>query len=292
MLSVPSIAIIVILSLEAVLILIGNTFTILVFWTHRSHLKRTCFLLINLAVADLLVGVSECIILGTYKIPGITPTTRREANGSNLSPAILLLGSTTSVLFLTIISLERAYAVLWPFRHRVANTRVYLSSAVLVWAFGLCTTGLFAFSFYYPAMVKGAHLVVVNQSCLFIALLVICASYLKIRTRLSYTTPELEDTNNTSRQSRGKKIRMSRTMFIVVALSIVFWLPANVIYSIRELVCRTCFSPAVLEVVTVLRLANSMVNPFVYTLRMPIFKDALKSYLRKGRQDFELRPVA
>ena len=290
MLSAPSIVIITILSLEAVLTLIGNTFTIFVFWTHRSHLKRTCLLLINLAVADLLVGVSECIILGTDKIHKIRPA-KREENGTNPSPSILLLGSTTSVLFLALISLERAYAVLWPFRHRVASARVYISSTVFVWAFGFCTTGISVLSVCYPAVVNGAHLVAIIQSCLFVALLVICASYLKIRTRLRYTTPELEDTHNRSRQARERNLRMSRTFFIVTALSLVFWLPAFVVYSIRE-ICKTCFSSLVLEVVHALRLANSMVNPFVYTFRMPIFKDALKKYLRRERQDFELRPVA
>ena len=143
----------------------------------------------------------------------------------------------------------------------------------------------------YPAVVNGAHLVAVIQSCLFVSLLVICASYLKIRTRLRYTTPELEDTHHRSRQARERNLRMSRTFFIVTALSLVFWLPAFVVYSIRE-VCKTCFSSLVLEVVHALRLANSMVNPFVYTFRMPIFKDALKKYLKRERQDFELRPVA
>ena len=55
------------LTLEAVLIVFGNAFTISVFWTQRSHLKRTYFLLINLAVADLLVGITELIIIGTAK---------------------------------------------------------------------------------------------------------------------------------------------------------------------------------------------------------------------------------
>ena len=50
---------------EAVVIIIGNTFNIFVFWTQRFHLKRTCFLLISLAVADLLVGITDPIVLGT-----------------------------------------------------------------------------------------------------------------------------------------------------------------------------------------------------------------------------------
>ena len=43
--------------------------------------------------------------------------------------------------------------------------------------------------------------------------------------------------------------------------------------------------------VNALHLANSVVNPFVYIFRMPIFKDALKKLCHKRRQSVEMRPV-
>ena len=49
------------------MIIIGNTFTIFVFWNQRSGIKRTYFLLINLAIADLLVGITELTVLGAFK---------------------------------------------------------------------------------------------------------------------------------------------------------------------------------------------------------------------------------
>ena len=57
------ITLVIIYTLEAVLIVFGSAFTIFVFWTERSCLKRTYFLLINLTVADLLVGITEFIII-------------------------------------------------------------------------------------------------------------------------------------------------------------------------------------------------------------------------------------
>lgn len=44
-------------SLESLAIIVGNTISIVVFWKQRSTLKRTSYLLINLSVADLMVGV-------------------------------------------------------------------------------------------------------------------------------------------------------------------------------------------------------------------------------------------
>ena len=65
-------AVIVILNTAVFVCLIviaGNIFTIFVFWKHRNKLKRTSLLLINLAVADLLVGLTELIAIGTYELP-------------------------------------------------------------------------------------------------------------------------------------------------------------------------------------------------------------------------------
>ena len=56
--------------LESLLVIVGNIFTIFVFWKHRNRLKRTSPLLINLAVADLSVGITEPIALGAFKISG------------------------------------------------------------------------------------------------------------------------------------------------------------------------------------------------------------------------------
>ena len=53
---------------ESLIIIVGNIFTIFVFWKHRNRLKRTSYLLINLSVADLLVGLTEMIAIGTYNL--------------------------------------------------------------------------------------------------------------------------------------------------------------------------------------------------------------------------------
>ena len=126
-------------ALEAVVVIIGNVFTIFVFWTRRFRLKRTCFLLINLAIADMLVGLAEFATLFIHRIPG---TEMQPGETQSPSWAFQTFASCTSVMFLALISLERAYAVLWPLRHRVTNTRVYIYSIVTVWVAGLCIAGL------------------------------------------------------------------------------------------------------------------------------------------------------
>ena len=83
-------AFLVIYTLEAFIIIVGNTFTIFVFWTQRSQLKRTYSILINLAVSDLLVGIAEPIVLGTAKIAKMTAIPGKENSFTNPSSGTCL----------------------------------------------------------------------------------------------------------------------------------------------------------------------------------------------------------
>ena len=279
--STIAITFIVIIALEAGVVIIGNVFTIFVFWTRRFHLRRTYLPLINLAVADLLAGIGETLVLATHTIPSGGNEAEKTRSPSW---ALEVFGSSTSVVFLALISLERVYAVLWPLRHRVTSTRVYIYSIVVVWVVGLCMGGLSLLTIYHVDFIYAA---VTYASVLFISLFVICLSYLTIRSRLHCTSPDLEVHRQTS--STEQNLPMSRTLFIMIAASLVFWLPAFVILIIKDF-C-SCFSPLAVFFVTVVHLGNSMINPFVYSFRMPIFKVALTKCWRKRRQNIELRAV-
>ena len=266
----------VIFVLETVVIIIGNTFTIFVFWSQRLSLRRTCFLLINLAIADLIVGIVEPIVLATEDTPNseaVRAQQNEQIEHMYMASAFQHIGSSTSLFFLALISLERVYAVLWPLRHRVMHTRVYIYSIFIVWALGLCAGVLLILGMNCTKVNCRAYFLITLCSFLFISLVVICASYLTIRTRLRHTPPGLEVHN---RQLTEHNLRLSRTFFIVVVLSVVFWLPGFVVYTIRSF-CLPCVSQMwIMWIVKAIHLANSMVNPFVYTFRMPIFKNALR----------------
>ena len=291
---------VVVFVVEAALIILGNAFTIFVFstLTRTSHIRRTCYLLINLAVADLLVGITEPIILGMEKYHQMTATTSKPRGINETNPvrgkrendlpgAMQLFASSASVFFLALISLERAFAVLKPLRHRVVSTRVYIYSIVVVWAVGIFIFGLMALSFYYPKLERETVHVVVHF-CLFISFVMICASYLKIRTQLSSTAPEIAVVNG--RQTTEYNVRLSRTLFVVIALSLLFWLPAFAVYIGRD-ICKRCFHPYVMWTVNVFHLANSLVNPFVYSFRMPVFKEALEKLSRRRRHVIGTRNI-
>ena len=279
--SSTSIFFVVIFALEAIMIVIGNTFTIFVFWNQRSRINRTYFLLINLATADLFVGITELTVLAAFKFE-----VTLESDGllmqrqSNPSVAFQLLFPCTSVYFLALVSLERAFSVLSPIRHRSINSRVYIKSIVFVWAVGLCFFALTLIAIHYSE-VKEEYVFIASNIGLFISQLIICTSYLKIRNRLRASSPGLDIHGH---HLQAHNLRLSKTLFITIASSLVFWIPGFVVYSTREF-CPQCFPVPVVWFANAMYLANSMVNPFVYSFRMTIFKDALKKLCRKRQQN-------
>ena len=89
-------------------------------------------------MADLLVGLGEALVLAAYTIPN---SGNEEEKIESPWWAFQVFGSSTSVLFLVLISLERVYSVLWQFRHRVTSTCAYVYSIVIVWVTGVCMSG-------------------------------------------------------------------------------------------------------------------------------------------------------
>ena len=279
------ITLVVIYTVQGIIIIVGNAFTIFVFWTQRSRLTRTYFLLVNLAVADFLVGITELIVTGTVKFQdtgeGYAGSVLRQSR-SNPSAAFVMLFSSSSVYFLALVSLERAFAVLRPIRHRITNSRVYIYSIVIVWVVGLVFFGFTVLSFHLSE-VKGEYVFVASRICLLISILIICTSYLSIRTRLRATSSATVD--NHKQGSRERNLQLAKTLYITIATSLVFWMPGFVVYSTRGF-CPSCFSaPQVFWLVDAMHMANSMVNPLVYSFRMQIFKDALNKFWRKRRQN-------
>ena len=121
-----------------------------------------------------------------------------------------MLFANSSVYFLAHVSLERAFAVLRPIRHRVTNSRIYIYSIVIVWVVGLVFFGFTTLSFHLSE-VKGKYVFVV----------IICTSYLSIRTRLRARSSATLD--NQKQGSREHNLRLARTLYITIASSLVFW---------------------------------------------------------------------
>ena len=274
-----------IISVESVFILIGNIFTIYVFWIHRARLKRTSFLLINLAIADLLVGATEPIAIGTGAIHRHFQGNKTDevlvSNQDSFSAIIPTMFSCSSLFFLVLISLERAYAVVCPLRHRLASNKSYIWCIVTVWVIG----GFVGAVLLLDTANMWSHEIsqYIICSMIFSALAIICGSYWSIRNKLySRDVPAI---NRNSRNNVEQNIKLSKTLCIVTAASCVCWLPGSILYFVNA-VCKCYISMGALYATTLFNIASSFINPVIYSFRMPIFKEPLsKLKPRRTRND-------
>ena len=256
--------------LESSLVVIGNVVTVLVFWKQRVLLKRACYLLLNLAFADSLVGATE--LMHTAKVI--------HKRAFSVSPLGILgaLFSSVSLLSLVVIALERAYAVIWPFRHRIASARIYIISIVLVWIGAVCLT-MMPLTLHLTGKVGRLPSYLFINTVILMSLCLIIVAYLVIRKRLRSTNHTFEAHN---RKSFKQNVNLSKTLFLAVGLSIGLWLPSTGIYAVIALHDKLPPSDnnILIFVATILYLGNSLVNPIVYSCRMPMFKAAVKEVLK------------
>lgn len=283
MTSVTAVVILPVIIVEAVTVFLGNLFTIFVFWKDRNKLKRTAFLLINLAVTDLLVGFGQLIVIKTFAF-----SQQLEIASTRygiIAAALQATFSFASLFCLAAISLERAFALIWPLRHRVTSTKIYIYSIVFVWISGTSVGASLLLAVYEILDIEllniGLCIVAIS------ALLIICLSYLAIRRRLNCRVPPI-DTALKRQSGLRQSTKLSCTLFIVVAASLVFWLP-SIIISVLYFLRSFPFPKLLGYSVTLLYLANSAVNPIIYSFRIPIFKETLKRIkIRKRSKQYRV----
>lgn len=268
----------VVLMAESVAIVTLNLVTIIVFMKNRSLRRRSMYFVINLAVADMLVGaVSEFI---SFFITGAncnfwTYNVTEFGIWDNIIFSTELLFPVTSLTNIAAISLERTHATFRPFRHRFLKNWVYIVLITIIWVLGLLLTGIF-----YPH--TGTHLLQYFYSYIWslynlICLVVICVSLACIIVKMVCGGHP----QHHGAASRERKLTV--TLSIVTLLSLLLYLPLGIFVSVISLNHGIYRSLSVFTFkrlnysLMVLLHANSLVNPILYALRIPEFKRALVS---------------
>ena len=127
----------VVLIIECLAIVILNIITIVVFMKKKRQLqRRSTYLIIHLAMVDLLVGVVSGPLQIERRMSGLCPLwnyRRKNIWSHYLSYAFLHLFSFTSLTNLIAISLERLHATFFLFRHRVMREWVYRAIIIAIW---------------------------------------------------------------------------------------------------------------------------------------------------------------
>ena len=279
----------VVLTIECMAIVILNTITVLVFVKKKRQLqRRSTYLIIHLAMVDLLVGVVSGPLQIEIGMSQFCPLWKEKTISSqHLSFAFVYLFSSISLTNLTAVSLERLHATFFPFRHRFVRKWVYRAIIIIIWLIAIVRE-------VAQIVLKGIADRAVINTYLYIlfyavSLFVICVSYILI-------TFKIRCSRHPQFHSRSKRERkLTGTALIVTLVSLLCFLPA-MIYVACLRVSFTCFRNFHIDIaMTVLFLANSLVNPIIYALRMPGFRKCLLQlvyrvpHLSDGQANLPLR---
>ena len=124
------IALLTVYGIDAVAIVMFNALAIIVYVKERSLCKRSLYLVINQAVADMFVGAT---LIYVYLSVGHMC----ELWTINLARPLLFslwtVSPLASLINLGAISLERTHATFRPFKHRLLKKKIFGAAAAIVW---------------------------------------------------------------------------------------------------------------------------------------------------------------
>ena len=129
-----------ILLLEAIGIVAGNLLTIFQFTLNKKLRKKSFFLVINMAIADVLLGAVSLPLLVILLVGPAYQLWQIEVNTSlliffNLLDAIFALASLISAV---LISCERFFAIYKPLKHRTLSRKAYRIVLFTAWTLAIC----------------------------------------------------------------------------------------------------------------------------------------------------------
>lgn len=256
---------IAIFAVEFLVIIGGNTITFFAFWKLRSVLKRTYYLLINLTIADVTVGLGVIRLMTS----NILRFQTNEDTRWDRYIAMDIFSGTASVTSLLLIAVERFFAIVFLFRHRVLTKRVYAFCIAGVWITSALITTISTMPEFFKNSILASTSRLILASFTVICLIGICYLYTMIYVYSRLGNPRIR------RDKREQNKRLAKTLFIITMLTLITWIPLAVATVFPQRYDH-CVTPTSLFVAVFLQLSNSALNPLVYCYRMPEFRAVLK----------------
>lgn len=271
----------IVLGIETVAIVTLNALTIIVYLKERSLRKRRMYLVISLAVADILNACS--LIFWMFSLANDcnfwSIKSFKSIESYEVLVALFNYFPTVSVTNLTVISLERMHATFRPFKHRLVKKKMFGAAVTGIWFTAGLFTAIVLSQFLFD--ISWDHVYSVYFSFLLCCPFIIFVSYTSIATNFYCGThPQQHGANSRER-------KLTKTLFIVTVVSLTLLLPLLIVdflvfvylgKSFKAISHQTC-SHAQYSLIF-LFFANSFINPVLYALKMPKFKRAVLLLLR------------
>ena len=247
-------------SLTAIVVTTGNLVTIGIFLKTKLR-KRPHFLLISLAIADMLVGA---LAVPLYIAIGVHPNKLLLILSFQ---SVDIFTGVISIFTLASISLERMHAIVWPLRHRTLTSNFYTCVIGIPWVVGLL--GILARVLLHFYMISPLAFFVIINTSVSTPLLFTSVAYFVIWRKQRCRLPN-------SPQAAGRDQKLAKTLFLITGTFIITWFPFHII-NIAIVFCLPCRSwpYLMIHIMKVLQFSNSFINVIVYPLRISEYKKML-----------------
>lgn len=250
---------------EVIVIFLMNTFTLIVFATNQNLRKRTTYLIMNLTAADLLVGTVTA--LSDEYIPA------KHRESSIILKVLINLFPVSSLANLCLISLERLHATIFPFRHCLIREWIYFKIIIGSWLTALLlSSGMVVLDSYVSDLTQYAV-----ASYIVLTLLILAISYVIIIVNVK-SSPASQPFGAVSSNKK-----LSVTLFIVAIASVLTILPWAIHAVIPVSLYANAKTVSISYSLLMIFYASSIMNPFIYAIRMQQFRKAVKELLCRKR---------
>ncbi|XP_013884268.1 trace amine-associated receptor 1-like [Austrofundulus limnaeus] len=267
------------LTLLSVVTVCGNLLVIFsVFYFKQLH-TPTNFLILSLAVADLLVGI---IVFPFSMAFSLSSCMYHEGVFCKVRDCFDILFSTCSILHLCCISVDRYYAVCQPLTYKSKiNRHVVIIMVAVIWIF----SALIAIAVMIPRTnekcqeqcfidVFIANTVGSLLSFYFPVVILLCI-YLKIFIVAQRQARSIQTVIKRGANVSKMERKATKTLTIVLGVFLMCWTPFFLCISFQPFI-NSLIVVHVIETLNWLALANSTVNPFIYAFFYSWFRSAFK----------------
>ena len=259
-----------VLGTECLTIVILNVIIIIAFVKQRQPQRRSKYLIIHQTMVDLLVGLvhGPLMIEWCGSICDLWEYHRSFITWLRMLETVLgFQVYQVSFLNLAIISLERVHATFRPFKHRFIKKWVYGVIITVIWlvptVMNSISSGIVPLTFFF------AYYAIIVFAFYFTVLFVVVACYTSICLKVRCNHPR----QHCAAGVRERKL--TGTLFLVTFGSLITFLPriavggfwASILESVSSFYDRLSFN--YLMVIATFVVANSLINPIIYAIRMP-----------------------
>ena len=182
-----------------------------------------------------------------------------------------------SLISAAAIALERFYGIYWPLKHRTMSFKAYYIMIAIIWTLAFLLSAMFNIATFLISSKAAAFC---WMSFSLPSLFIVCGCSIGIWRKF-----QLRNISSQQQNRAFLKKRLPLTLLLVSTISLLSWLPLVIANCLIFIL--TINIPKVdlfYYIINLLNFSNSLVNPVVFSLRIPEFRQALGFCIIRNRK--------